>query len=59
MTRRAAAIFYSLIGTFLLQGIDPRRYLLEVVSRLDEPPTRLTPQALRVQWIEAAKAAAA
>jgi transposase len=55
---KAAAVFYTLIGTCLLQGIDPRRYLLEVVGRLDEPPTRLTPQALRLQWIEAAKVAA-
>jgi transposase len=55
----AAAVFYTLIGTCLLQGIDPRRYLLEVVRRLDEPPTRLTPQAIRLEWLEAAKPAAA
>jgi transposase len=56
---RVAAIFYTLIGTCLLQGIDPRRYLREVAGRLDEPPARLTPQAVRVQWIDAAQAAAA
>lgn len=51
----AAAIFYSLIGTCLLQGIDPKRYLVEVAGRLDEPPSRLTPHAVRERWEAAAK----
>jgi transposase len=46
-----AAVFYSLIGTCLLQGIDPRRYLYEIAGRLDEPPSRLTPHALRSEWL--------
>ena len=46
----AAATHYSLIGTCLLQGIDPRRYLVEVLGRLDEPPSRLTPHAIREEW---------
>ena len=46
----AAAIFYTLTGTCLLQGIDPRRYLYEIFGRLDEPPSRLTPHAIREQW---------
>ena len=46
----AAAIYYSLIGTCLLQGIDPRRYLKEIAGRLDEPVSRLTPQAVREKW---------
>lgn len=48
-----AAVFYSLIGTCLLQGIDPRRYLLEIAGRLDEPPSRLTPHAIRAEWLAA------
>lgn len=50
---RAAAVYYSLIGTCLLQGIDPRAYLVEVLGRLDEPPSRLTPHAVREQWQDA------
>lgn len=50
-----AAVFYALIGTCLLQGIDPKRYLLEVAGRLDEPPSRLTPQAIRLEWLAAAR----
>ena len=46
----AAAIFYTLTGTCLLQGIDPRRYLYEIFGRLDEPPSHLTPHAIREQW---------
>jgi transposase len=53
-----AALFYSLIGTCLLQGIDPRRYLLEVAGRLDEPPSALTPSAIREQWASAQTRAA-
>ena len=46
----AAATYYSLIGTCLLQGIDPRRYLMEIAGRLDEPVSHLTPQAVREKW---------
>jgi transposase len=46
----AAAVFYSLIGTCLLQGIDPKRYLVEIAGRLDEPVSRLTPHAVREAW---------
>lgn len=46
----AAAIYYTLIGTCLLQGIDPKRYLVEIGGRLDEPVSRLTPQAVRERW---------
>ncbi len=53
-----AAVFYSLIGTCLLQGIDPRRYLLEIASRLDEPPSKLTPSAIRQEWLDAQDRAA-
>jgi transposase len=47
---RAAAVFYTLIGTCLLQGADPRRYLVEILGRLDEPASRLTPHAVRERW---------
>lgn len=46
----AAATYYSLIGTCLLQGIDPKRYLSEIAGRLNEPAARLTPQAVRERW---------
>jgi transposase len=46
----AAAIYYSLLGTCLLQGIDPLRYLREIFGRLDEPPSALTPHAVRERW---------
>ncbi len=49
-----AAVYYTLIGTCLLQGIDPKRYLVEIAGRLDEPAARLTPQAVREEW-EAAR----
>jgi len=48
---KVAAVFYSLIGTCLLQGIDPRRYLVEILGRLDEPAARLTPQTVRELWL--------
>ena len=48
-----AAIYYSLVGTCLLQAIDPRRYLVEVLRRLDEHAAHLTPQAIRQQWLDA------
>ena len=41
---------YTLIGSCLLQGIDPRAYLVEILGRLDEPPRRLTPAAIREEW---------
>ena len=43
-------VYYTLIGTSLLQGMDPRRYLQDILGRLDEPPSRLTPQAVRERW---------
>lgn len=46
----AAAVYYTLIGTCLLQGIDPKRYLVEIAERMDEPAARLTPQAVREEW---------
>lgn len=46
----AAAVHYTLIGTCLLQGIDPRRYLVDILGRLDEPPSALTPHAVRERW---------
>lgn len=49
-----AAVYYTLIGTCLLQGIDPKRYLVDIAGRLDEPAARLTPQAVREEW-EAAR----
>jgi transposase len=52
---RAMANFYTLIGSCLLQGIDPRAYLEEILGRLDEPPRRLTPAAIREQWDAAAR----
>jgi transposase len=51
---RAAAVYYTLVGTCLLQGIDPKRYLVEILGRLDEPVSRLTPQAVRETWEAAA-----
>ena len=51
----AAAVYYTLVGTCLLQGIDPKRYLSEIAGRLDETAARLTPQAVRERW-EAARA---
>ncbi len=53
---RAAAIYYSLVGTCLLQGIDPRAYLVEVLGRMDEPASRLTPHAIREEWQAANRA---
>ena len=50
----AAAVYYSLVGTCILQGIDPKKYLVEIAARLDEPAARLTPQAMREEW-EAAR----
>lgn len=50
---KAAAVYYSLIGTCMLQGIEPLRYLVEILGRLDEPPARLTPHAIREEWLAA------
>lgn len=52
----AAAVYYTLIGTCLLQGIDPKRYLVEILGRLDEPRSRLTPHAIREEWEAIARA---
>lgn len=49
----AAAIYYTLVGTCLLQGIDPKRYLVDIAGRLHEPASRLTPQAVRERWEDA------
>lgn len=46
----AAAIYYTLVGTCLLQGIDPKRYLVDIAGRLHEPASKLTPQAVRERW---------
>ena len=46
----AAATYYTLVGTCLLQGIDPKRYLVDIAGRLDQPASRLTPQAVREAW---------
>ena len=54
---RAAALFYSLVATCILQGLDPREYLVEILGRLDEPPSRLTPHAIREQWEAASREA--
>lgn len=37
LNHRAAASSYSVIGICLPQGIDARKYLVEVAGRLDEP----------------------
>ena len=47
---RAMAVYYSLFGTCLLQGINPHHYLLKILSRLDEPASALTPHAIRQRW---------
>jgi transposase len=46
----AMGVFYTLFGTCLLQAMDPRRYLEDILGRLDEPPSHLTPQAVRARW---------
>ena len=53
---RMAAVHYSLIGTCLLQGMDPLRYYVEILGRLDEPARNLTPHAIREQWQAAERA---
>ena len=50
VSSRAAAIFDSLVDTCLLRGIDPRKYMVESLGPLDEPPSRLTPHAIREEW---------
>ncbi len=50
---RAATTYYTLFGTCLMQGLDPERYLVEILGRLDERPSALTPQAIREQWLPA------
>ncbi len=47
----AAATIYSLVGSCMLQGIDPHAYLSDVLGRLDEtgtPSRDLTPKAWRL-----------
>lgn len=49
-----AANLYSLIGTCRLNGIDPHRYLQEVIGRIAEHPvnriTQLLPWCVAEQW---------
>jgi transposase len=52
---KAMANYYTLIGSCLLQGIDPRAYFDEILGRLDELPSRLTPAAIREEWEAAAR----
>lgn len=47
---KAAAVYYSFIGTCLLQGIDPYKYFVEILGRADELPAALTPHAIREEW---------
>jgi len=47
----AAAIHFSLVGSCMLQGIDPWAYLFDVLGRLDEPPSQLTPAAWREEHV--------
>jgi len=48
---KAAATIYTLVGSCILQGIDPHEYLVDVLGRfLDHPVNRvgeLTPRARR------------
>jgi transposase len=50
-----AANLYSLIGTCRLNGIDPHRYLQEVIGRIAEHPIKriqeLLPWCVAEQWI--------
>ena len=47
-----AGYLYTLIGSCMLQGIDPHEYLVDILGRLpDHPATRvgeLTPKAWRL-----------
>ena len=58
----AAATIYTLVGSCMLQGIDPHEYLVDILTRLpDYPSTRvneLTPQAWRLAREAHTKAAA-
>ena len=49
-----AAILYTLVGSCFLQGIDPFTYVVDVLGRLDEPPTQLTPKAWKIEQKHAA-----
>jgi len=40
----------------LLQGIDPKAHMVEVLSRLDGPAVALTPMRIREQWQDASQA---
>jgi hypothetical protein len=42
---RAAAI-YSLVGTAKLNGLDPERYLRDVLTRIADHPVRIPPKAI-------------
>ena len=49
---KAASTVFTLIGSCMLQGVDPQRYLIDILPRLpDHPSTKvseLTPKAWRV-----------
>ena len=43
-------MLFTLVGSCLLQGLDPRAYLQEVLGRLEsDPAVRLTPAAIRAE----------
>ena len=45
-----AAILYSLLGTCKLQGIDPQKWLTDVLNRLATHPARRTGELLPHNW---------
>ena len=50
--RRAAAL-YSLIETAKLSGLDPQRYLTDVLVRIADHPARAIAQLLPWNWAPA------
>lgn len=47
---QSACVLFTLVGSCLLQGLDPRAYLQEVLGRLEsDPAVRLTPAAIRAE----------
>jgi transposase len=53
---KAAAIFYSLIGTCKMNGIDPYEYLKDVLSRINGHPASRIGELLPVAWKNAREA---
>lgn len=50
---KRAAILYGVIGTCVLNGIDPRSYLRDVLETLaGDFPMRSIPELLSARWIE-------